>query len=92
MCWVDQDPYSASRGFWYAHIGWMLMHPDGENYGKANVSDLKRVPALVFQHKTYPLQVLVWGFIVPTVVAGFGWNDWRVCGCLYSEVDYLACS
>ena len=21
---VDQDPYSIKRGFWYAHLGWMI--------------------------------------------------------------------
>src|SRR5947207_13069702 len=27
---VDRDPYSARRGFWFSHIGWMLRHyPSG---------------------------------------------------------------
>jgi stearoyl-CoA desaturase (delta-9 desaturase) len=21
---VDKDPYSAKRGFWFSHMGWML--------------------------------------------------------------------
>ena len=21
---VDEDPYSIERGFWYAHMGWMI--------------------------------------------------------------------
>jgi stearoyl-CoA desaturase (delta-9 desaturase) len=27
---VDKDPYSAKRGFWFSHIGWMLRdYPSG---------------------------------------------------------------
>ena len=29
---VDRDPYSARRGFWFSHIGWMLReYPSGRN-------------------------------------------------------------
>jgi stearoyl-CoA desaturase (delta-9 desaturase) len=54
----DQDPYSARRGFWFSHIGWMLReYPSGrENF--SNIPDLKKDPLLVFQHRHYvPLAV-----------------------------------
>jgi stearoyl-CoA desaturase (delta-9 desaturase) len=71
---VDLDPYSARRGFWFSHIGWMLReYPSGkENF--ANIPDLKRDPLLAFQHRHYvPLAVLL-NFGLP-VVAGLVFGD-----------------
>src|SRR5690242_5814120 len=50
---VDRDPYSARRGFWFSHIGWMLReYPSGRNdFG--NIPDLKKDPMLAFQHRYY---------------------------------------
>jgi stearoyl-CoA desaturase (Delta-9 desaturase) len=52
---VDEDPYSAKRGFWFSHIGWMLRdHPSGKvQKALSNVPDLKRDPWLMFQHRYY---------------------------------------
>jgi len=56
---VDLDPYSARRGFWFSHIGWMLRdYPSGMvNFN--NIPDLKRERLLVLQHRFYvPLTAL----------------------------------
>ena len=71
---VDLDPYSARRGFWFSHIGWMLReYPSGkENF--ANIPDLKRDPLLAFQHRHYvPLAVLL-NFGLP-ILAGLIFGD-----------------
>ena len=54
----DRDPYSARRGFWFSHIGWMLReYPSGREDFR-NIPDLKKDPMLVFQHRYYvPLAV-----------------------------------
>ena len=56
---VDEDPYSARRGFWFSHIGWMLReYPSGQT-DFSNIPDLKRDPMLAFQHRYYvPLLLL----------------------------------
>jgi len=56
----NEDPYSAKRGFWYSHIGWMLReyHPD-RYYDYANVKDLQRDPIVMWQHRHY--WALAWG-------------------------------
>ena len=49
----DRDPYSAGRGLWFSHIGWMLRrYPSGET-DFSNVRDLQRDPIVAFQHKYY---------------------------------------
>jgi stearoyl-CoA desaturase (delta-9 desaturase) len=48
-----RDPYSAGRGLWFSHIGWMLReYPSGQaDYG--TVRDLQRDPIVAFQHRWY---------------------------------------
>ncbi|MCB1842766.1 MAG: fatty acid desaturase [Halioglobus sp.] len=50
---VDKDPYSASRGLWFSHMGWMLREyePDGPDFD--NARDLQRDPIVMWQHRHY---------------------------------------
>lgn len=75
---TDKDPYSAHRGFFFSHFGWMLVHRPKNRIGYADVADLKADPVVAFQHKFYPYFALGMGFIFPTLVAGLGWGDFRV--------------
>ncbi|KAJ1943940.1 stearoyl-CoA 9-desaturase [Linderina pennispora] len=74
---TPQDPYDAIQGFWHSHMGWMLVKKDRRRLGYADTSDLKTDPLIRWQHKYYPLLVLLFGVLVPMSVAGFGWGDWR---------------
>jgi stearoyl-CoA desaturase (delta-9 desaturase) len=55
---VDRDPYSARRGFWFSHMGWILRdYPSGRN-DFTNAKDLERDPIVMFQHRWYfPLAI-----------------------------------
>jgi stearoyl-CoA desaturase (Delta-9 desaturase) len=49
----EQDPYSAGRGLWFSHMGWMLRnYPSGDN-DFSNAKDLQRDPIVMFQHRHY---------------------------------------
>jgi stearoyl-CoA desaturase (Delta-9 desaturase) len=48
---TDKDPYSISKGFWYAHILWLFEKP--RQIDNKVVADLLRKPLVVFQHKYY---------------------------------------
>ena len=54
----DSDPYSIGRGFWFAHIGWMLRNYKSGEIDYSVVPDLKRDPIVMWQHKHY--WALVW--------------------------------
>lgn len=70
---TDKDPYSISKGFWFAHFGWlMVLDKSKRNY--ANVEDLAADPILRFQHKFYIPLALFMGFGVPTLLAAC-WGD-----------------
>ena len=59
----DNDPYSISKGFWYAHIGW-LFHEDV--VGKQNYpADLLNDKMIVLQDRYYVWFAIGTGFLVP---------------------------
>ncbi len=58
----DRDPYSIGRGFWFAHMGWMVRDYRSGGRDFTNVPDLKRDPMLVFQDRYYPLLTSVANF------------------------------
>jgi stearoyl-CoA desaturase (delta-9 desaturase) len=66
----DKDPYSAKRGFWFSHIGWMLREYPSGKQDFANIPDLKRDPLLQFQHRFYVPLVLITNFGFPLLA---GW-------------------
>ncbi|KAI9014494.1 stearoyl-CoA desaturase [Phycomyces nitens] len=74
---TDKDPYCAHRGFFFSHLGWMLVTRPRSRIGYADVADLKADKILNFQHRFYPYLALFMGFIFPTLVAGLGWGDYR---------------
>jgi len=56
-----KDPYAATNGFWYSHIGWMLRNYQGDQYANYNnARDLQKNKIVMWQHKYYfPLAFLV---------------------------------
>lgn len=50
---VEEDPYSASRGFWFSHMGWMVREYSSNKEDFSNCPDLLADPMVVFQHKHY---------------------------------------
>jgi stearoyl-CoA desaturase (Delta-9 desaturase) len=70
----DDDPYDITRGFIWAHIGWLLFKLSPEQ-PMDNVSDLKRDPLVMWQNRwCIPMAFLV-GFALPAAL-GFLWNGW----------------
>src|SRR6201987_1763313 len=70
----EEDPYDISKGFFHAHIGWLLFklwpQPPFDN-----VADLKKARLVMWQHRhIHALAVLV-SFGLPTIL-GAWWNGW----------------
>ncbi len=56
---TDQDPYNATRGFWYSHIGWLLVEA-AKHDDLSNVPDLWKDPICRLQHRSWiPLAIAV---------------------------------
>lgn len=63
----ERDPYSAGRGFWFSHIGWMLRNYKSGELDFKNIPDLMKDPMLRFQHKHYGWLLLATNFGIPAL-------------------------
>ena len=66
---TDHDPYNIGRGFFYAHMGWILLRPRPDA-PQLSCPDLQRDPLVVIQHRFYLPLAVISGFALPTLV---GW-------------------
>lgn len=73
----DKDPYAATRGFFFAHMGWMLINRPKDRIGYADTADLKADPIVQFQHKNYIYFATIMAFVFPSLVAGLLWGDFK---------------
>jgi len=49
----ERDPYSAGRGLFFSHMGWMLREYSTNEEDFSNARDLQRDPIVMFQHNHY---------------------------------------
>ena len=49
----ELDPYSAGRGLWFSHMGWMLRQYKSNEPDFSNARDLQRDPIVMWQHRHY---------------------------------------
>lgn len=65
---VDNDPYSAKRGFWFSHMGWMVRdYPASQNLDFSRVPDLLEDKVVMTQHNHY-----LWFAFGPNIVIPVG--------------------
>ncbi|XP_018911116.2 acyl-CoA Delta-9 desaturase isoform X1 [Bemisia tabaci] len=75
---TDADPHNAKRGFFFSHVGWLLCrkHPDVIQKGRCiDLKDLDDEPLVQFQKRHYLKMVLLFCFILPTVVPVYCWGE-----------------
>ncbi len=65
------DPYSIKRGFFYAHIGWLIFKLTPES--RDNVNDLKKDKLIMWQHRHCQLIAVLVGLVLPAIL-GYLWN------------------
>ncbi len=64
----ELDPYSAGRGLWFSHMGWMLReyHSNEPDFG--NAKDLQRDPVVMWQHRHYVALTLLMNLGLPLLL------------------------
>ena len=84
---TDADPHNATRGFFFAHMGWLFVkkHPAVIKAGRElDFSDLKEDSLVMFQKKLDPWFTLYMCFVMPAQVATLWgedfWNGFYVAG------------
>ena len=73
----EKDPYSIGRGFWFAHIGWMLRDYKSGEIDYSVVQDLQRDPVAAWQHRWYWTLVWTTNLAVPLLL---GWLTGDIIG------------
>lgn len=63
----DGDPYDISKGFFWAHIGWLLFKLE-PTPPFDNVNDLKRDKMVMWQHRYVQWIAVLVSFIMPPIV------------------------
>jgi stearoyl-CoA desaturase (Delta-9 desaturase) len=72
---TENDPYSIQEGFFYAHMGWVILKKNSEikeKYAKDFLSD----KLVMWQHKNYLLISVIAGFALPALMGELLFNSW----------------
>ncbi|CAG0894127.1 unnamed protein product, partial [Darwinula stevensoni] len=75
---TDADPTNALRGFFFSHIGWLLLkkHPDVIRKGKTiDCSDLLQDPIVYYQRKFYLPLIILCCFVFPIATPWLCWGE-----------------
>ncbi|EFA12799.1 acyl-CoA Delta(11) desaturase-like isoform X1 [Tribolium castaneum] len=83
---TDADPHNSNRGFFFSHMGWLLVkkHKDVFVKGKTvDMSDVEADPVVRFQRKYYIILTPILTFVFPAIVPWYFWNETPTV-CFYS--------
>jgi stearoyl-CoA desaturase (delta-9 desaturase) len=62
---TKEDPYSITKGFFHAHIGWIIENKNAKIRG---VNDLKSNSIVMFQEKHYWIISITLSFLIPLTI------------------------
>ncbi|CAL8118625.1 unnamed protein product [Orchesella dallaii] len=74
---TNADPHNSTRGFWFSHIGWLLLpkHPDLQKKLKTfDMPDLENDPIVRFQSRWYWTLTAIIHFIIPICIFRYFWG------------------
>ncbi|XP_049820262.1 acyl-CoA Delta-9 desaturase-like isoform X2 [Aethina tumida] len=75
---TDADPHNAKRGFFFSHMGWLMLkkHKDVFIKGKTvDLSDLEADPVVMFQKKFYLVLMPIVCFVFPAFIPWYYWGE-----------------
>ena len=89
------DPHCALRGFFFAHVGWLLVKKDPRViFAGRNIptDDLKALPELRFQSMLDPWFSLGCCFVFPMLASHYLWNETLYNGFMVMGVAKYICT
>lgn len=75
---TDADPHNAKKGFWFSHVGWLVLTPHPlvvEKRKKVDMSDLESDPIVMWQKRLYPLLFSLFVVLLPVSIPVYFWNE-----------------
>jgi len=87
---TPSDPHNAQRGFFYSHMGWLMVKKDPLVIAAGKtipMDDLLKDPVVMFQKKLDPWWNLFWALAFPALLPAYFWDEnlltaFYVCGAL----------
>ena len=82
---VVKDPYSAKRGLWFSHMGWMLREYPSGKVDFNNVKNIMKDPIVMWQYKYYAYIAIGMNILVPLalgLIFGDVWGMLLIAGVL----------
>lgn len=88
----EDDPYNITKGFWHAHIGWILFKKKLAP-PKDNVKDLMADKIVMWQHRWWIEIALLVGFVFPAYAGWLIEGSWQgaLLGFLLGGMFRLTC-
>lgn len=72
---TERDPYNIKKGFFYAHMGWILFYLRTIDF--SNVKDLEKSALIMNQHKYFQWWAIGFGVVMPALVGLAYGNVWE---------------
>ncbi|XP_018393070.1 PREDICTED: acyl-CoA Delta(11) desaturase-like [Cyphomyrmex costatus] len=75
---TDADPHNSNRGFFFSHVGWLMMkkHPDVIRKGsEIDMSDILADPVAAFNVKYFSILKFIFAFLLPVMLPVYAWNE-----------------
>ncbi|KAL0831144.1 hypothetical protein ABMA28_002014 [Loxostege sticticalis] len=89
---TSADPHNANRGFFFSHVGWLMMkkHPDVLREGsKIDMSDIINDPLIRFHRKYFAVFKLLFCFIIPIMIPMVFWGELGVIAFFSQAIRYM---
>uniref|UniRef100_A0A0A9Y5R8 Acyl-CoA desaturase 2 n=1 Tax=Lygus hesperus TaxID=30085 RepID=A0A0A9Y5R8_LYGHE len=85
---TDADPHNSKRGFFYSHMGWLMVKRlpvTKERVKQIDMSDIERDKIVMFQRDYQALLMPLFTLVIPTLIPVYFWgcDPWEaflVCG------------
>ncbi|KAF7990885.1 hypothetical protein HCN44_000690 [Aphidius gifuensis] len=78
---TDADPHNSNRGFWFSHVGWLMMKKHKNVYehgGKIDMSDIENDEVVSFIDKHFTILKILCCFVIPVVIPVYVFNyPWK---------------
>jgi stearoyl-CoA desaturase (Delta-9 desaturase) len=74
---TESDPYSAEKGLFYSHVGWIFVKEQYPALKLVDKSDLDSDPVVRFQHRWFVPLALCGGLFLPAFIGKFWIGNWE---------------
>lgn len=71
---TDKDPYSAKKGFFWSHVGWVVTKSDQSD--ESNIPDLLKDKDILWQDKHYVSLAILVSFLLPMALGSLWGDPW----------------